>query len=182
MVKLPRAEPWYYRGAVAYRGGGVWVVQTPPEFRSFDKADPNSQLRGKYIRNNLTRIRLSLIFWVVAWKALPASYDPHSSIFFFQGMTWPKHKLPKIKKILPYEMKFLVPNYSCLQNPWLGGYRPQIPILSLLCPQLNLLNPPRKKILVTPLQGSKGLWELSGWLRIGRLDFCFSTSLLHLIN
>jgi hypothetical protein len=24
-------------------------------------------------------------------------------------------------------MKFLVPNYSCLQNPWLGGYRPQSP-------------------------------------------------------
>jgi len=43
-------------------------------------------------------------------------------------------------------MKFLVPNYSCLQNPWLGGYRPQIPVLSFLCPQLNLLHPPRKKI------------------------------------
>ena len=42
-------------------------------------------------------------------------------------------------------MKFLVPNYSCLQNPCLGGYRPQIPILSVLCPQLNLLNPPPKK-------------------------------------
>ena len=37
-------------------------------------------------------------------------------------------------------MKFLVPNYSCLQNPWLGGCRPQI--LSVLCPQLNLLKPP----------------------------------------
>ena len=50
-------------------------------------------------------------------------------------------KVPKIKKILLYELKFLVPNYSCLQNPWLGGYRPQIPVLSVLCPQLNLLNP-----------------------------------------
>ena len=29
-------------------------------------------------------------------------------------------------------MKFLVPNYSCLQNPWLGGYRLQIPVLSVL--------------------------------------------------
>ena len=29
-------------------------------------------------------------------------------------------------------MKFIVPNYSCLQNPWLGGYRPQIPVLSVL--------------------------------------------------
>ena len=51
-------------------------------------------------------------------------------------------------------MKFLVPNYSCLQNPWLGGYRPQIPVLSPLCPQLNLLNPPtplRKQFLGTPL-------------------------------
>ena len=24
-------------------------------------------------------------------------------------------------------MKFLVPNYSCLQNPWLGGYAPRFP-------------------------------------------------------
>jgi len=51
-------------------------------------------------------------------------------------------RVPKIKKILLYEMKFLLSNYSCLQNPWLGGYRPQIPVLSLLCPQPNLLNPP----------------------------------------
>ena len=41
-------------------------------------------------------------------------------------------KVPKIKKILLYEMKFLVTNYSCLQNPWLGGYRPQIPVVSVL--------------------------------------------------
>ena len=60
-------------------------------------------------------------------------------------------KVPKIKKMLLYEMKFLVPNYSCLQNPWLGGYRPQIPVLSVLCPQLNLLKPPGKKFLGTPL-------------------------------
>jgi len=59
-------------------------------------------------------------------------------------------KLPKIKKILLYEMKFLLPNYSCLQNPLLGGYRPQIPVLSILCPQLNLLSP-RKKFLGTQL-------------------------------
>ena len=52
-------------------------------------------------------------------------------------------KVPKIKKILLYEMKLLVPNYSCLQNPWLGGYRPNILILSVLCPQLNFLNPPQ---------------------------------------
>ena len=45
-------------------------------------------------------------------------------------------------------MKFLVPNYSCLQNPRLGGCCSQIPFL---CPQLNLLNPPRTKFLGTPL-------------------------------
>jgi hypothetical protein len=41
-------------------------------------------------------------------------------------------KVPKIKKILLYEIKFLVPYYSCLQNPWLGGQCPQIPVLSVL--------------------------------------------------
>ena len=60
-------------------------------------------------------------------------------------------KVPKIKKLLLYEKKFLVPKYSCLQNPRLGGYLPHIPVLSVLCPQLNLLNPPRTKFLGTPL-------------------------------
>ena len=55
-------------------------------------------------------------------------------------------KVPKIKKILLYEMKLLVPNYSCLQNPRLGGYRPHIPVLSVLCLLLNLLNSPPNKI------------------------------------
>ena len=27
------------------------------------------------------------------------------------------NKVPNIKKILLYEIKFLVPNYSCLKNP-----------------------------------------------------------------
>jgi hypothetical protein len=33
----------------------------PPKFQNFDKAEPNSQFRGKYIRNNLIRIPVSLI-------------------------------------------------------------------------------------------------------------------------
>jgi len=36
-------------------------------------------------------------------------------------------KVLKIKKILLYEMKFLVPNYSCLQNTRLGGLPPPDP-------------------------------------------------------
>jgi len=60
-------------------------------------------------------------------------------------------KVPKFNKILLYEMKFLVPNYSCLQNPWLRGNCPHIPVLSVLCPQLNLLNLPQTKFLGMPL-------------------------------
>jgi len=44
-------------------------------------------------------------------------------------------KVPKILKNFTIRIVFLVPNYSCLQNPWLGSYRPQIPVLSVLCPQ-----------------------------------------------
>jgi hypothetical protein len=40
--------------------GVVWGVQTPMKFRSFDKAELNSQFRGKYIPNNLIRIWVSL--------------------------------------------------------------------------------------------------------------------------
>ena len=54
-------------------------------------------------------------------------------------------KVTKIKKILLYEKKFLVPNYSCLQNPWLGGYAPRSPfslfsVLNWIC-----WTPPPKK-------------------------------------
>jgi hypothetical protein len=40
--------------------GGV-QPPPPPKFRSFEKAEPNSQFRGIYIRNNLIRIRVLLI-------------------------------------------------------------------------------------------------------------------------
>ena len=43
-------------------GFGVFKPPPTPKFRSFDKAEPNSQFCEKYIRNNLRRIRLSLIF------------------------------------------------------------------------------------------------------------------------
>jgi len=36
-------------------------------------------------------------------------------------------KGPKIKKILLYELKFLVPNYSCLENLWPEGLPPTDP-------------------------------------------------------
>jgi len=58
-------------------------------------------------------------------------------------------KVPTIKKILLYELKFLVPNYSCLQNPWLGGYCHQIPVLSVL--NWICWTPQRTKFLGMPL-------------------------------
>ena len=60
-------------------------------------------------------------------------------------------KYQKLRKFYYYEMKFLVPNYTCLQNPWIRGYRPQIP--SSLSSVLNWIcwTPPRKKFLGTPL-------------------------------
>ena len=36
-------------------------------------------------------------------------------------------KVPKINNILLYEMKFLVPNYSCLLNTWPGATAPGSP-------------------------------------------------------
>jgi hypothetical protein len=38
------------------------IASGVPRRVGFDKAEPNSQFRGKYIRNNLIRIGVSLIF------------------------------------------------------------------------------------------------------------------------
>jgi hypothetical protein len=43
------------------RGLGVQTLNPFPKFRTFPKAEPNSQFRGIYVRNNLTRVRVSLI-------------------------------------------------------------------------------------------------------------------------
>jgi hypothetical protein len=41
--------------------GGVQLPPPPPKFRSFAKAEPNSQFRGIYICNKLIRIWVSFI-------------------------------------------------------------------------------------------------------------------------
>ena len=46
--------------------------------------------------------------------------------------------------MLSNEMKILVTNYSCLQKPWLGGHHPQIPIISVRCPQWYCWTLPEK--------------------------------------
>ena len=70
-------------------------------------------------------------------------------------------KVTKIKKILLYEMKFLVPNYSCLQ---IRGLPPPDP--HSLCPLSSTEfveppSPPRKKILGTPLRLSLVLFDMT---------------------
>ena len=74
--------------------------------------------------------------------------------------------------------KFL---YQITAASRLGGYRPQIPVLSVLCPQLNLLNPPtEKEFLGTPLAGIKEkvkhllpLWVFKASYRVN-FTFCSS--------
>ena len=100
------------------RGG---VLKPPsPKFRSFDKAEPNSQFRGKYSLNNVTRIQLSLIF-SVAWKALPASYDPHSGIFFFLSLSkaWRdvSIKYQKLRKFYHMKWNFLYQITAASRTP-----------------------------------------------------------------
>jgi hypothetical protein len=82
--------------SVAYRAG-FEGGSNPPKFRSFDKAEPNSQFCGIYIHNNLITLRF------------------HSFANWVEPLTGG------------------------------GGYRPQRPVPSALCPQLNLLNPPPEK-------------------------------------
>jgi hypothetical protein len=61
------------------------VGLNPPKFQSFDKAEPNSQFRGKYIRNNLIRIQVS------------SFTDPHS-LCPLSSTEFVEHPLPPPKK------------------------------------------------------------------------------------
>jgi len=130
--------------------GGVWGFQTPPpppKFRRPSKIVPNSTRLWKLLKTAEFRTPTPQDVRNKGSKIL--KLPPVCNCFTF-AMTNKlvviinSLKAPKIKKILLYEMKFLVPNYNCLQNLWLRGYRRQIPILTVLCPQLNLLNPPKQ--------------------------------------
>jgi len=143
-------------------GRGVWGVQTPPppKFRRPFKIVPNSTRLWKLLKiaefrkptHQDVRKKGSKILKLLPVRNCFTLGMTNKLIVIINSL-----KVPKIKKLLLHEIKFLVPNYSCLQNPWLGGYRPQIPILSVLCPQLNLLNPPPTpwiEFMGTPLQVS----------------------------
>jgi len=130
---------------VAYRGGVGGVQPPTPKFRRPSKIVPNLTRLWKVLKIAEFRTPTPQDIRKKGSKILKL---PSIRNCFSLAMTNKllviinSLKVPKINKILLHEMKFLVPNYSCLQNPWLGGYRSQIPVLSVLCPQLNLLNPP----------------------------------------
>jgi hypothetical protein len=77
----------------------------PSKFQSFDKAEPNSQFCGKYIRNNLIRIRVSLIykFSGTSDKGLPPP-DPHSLCLLssYEFVEPPPTKKKFLKKVPGY--------------------------------------------------------------------------------
>ena len=71
------------------------------------------------------------------------------SIAWLDLLAQPQISVPYVQIgfiILLYEMKFLVPNYSCLQNSWLGGLPPPDP--RSLCPlsSTEVVEPPQNKI------------------------------------
>ena len=114
------------RGAAAYRGRGVggFKPPPPPKFRRPSKIVPSSTQLWKLLKIAEFRTRTPQDVRKKGSKILklPPVRDcftlavTNKLVVIINSL-----KVPKIKKILLYEMKFLVPNYSCLQNPWLGG-------------------------------------------------------------
>ena len=126
-------------------GGGLGCQPPPPKFRRPSKIMPNSTRLWKLLKLlNLGRQHPKMF----GKKAVKFLKLPPVQNCFTLAVTNKlvviinSLKVPKIKNILLYEMKFLVPNYSCFQKPWLGGYCPRISVFSVLCPELNLLNHP----------------------------------------
>ena len=115
---------------VAYRGGGG-INPPPPKFHRSSKIVPNSLRLWKLLKTAEFRTQTHQDVRKKGSKILKLS--PVRNCFTLAmtdklAVIINSLILPKIKKILLYEMKLFVPNYSCLQNPWLGGYRHQIPV------------------------------------------------------
>jgi len=109
--------------------GGVRGVQPPPlpKFRRPSKIVPNLTRLWKLLKIAEFRTQTSQD---VRKKGSKILKQPPVRNCFTLAMTYKlvtiinSLKVPKIKKISLHEMKFLLPNYSWFQNPWLGGYRP----------------------------------------------------------
>ena len=142
-----------YVETVAYRGGGG--VQTPPP-PEIPKALQNRAKHNPIVKTVKN-------WWIFDANTSRCSEKKGSNILklppvrncFTLAMTNKlvviinSLKVPKIKEILLYEMKFLVRNYSCLQNPCLGATAPRFhsSVLSWIC----WTPPPPNKFLGMPL-------------------------------
>jgi hypothetical protein len=105
----------------------------PPKFRSFAKAEPNSQFRGMYIRNNLIRIWVSLIcklsgtpvYGATAPRSPFCLPSIHNWIFFTNKISSFIQHVPlhgntarfKIAYVLIVLLKFYLLNYERI-NLW----------------------------------------------------------------
>ena len=122
---------------------GVWGVQhpSPPKFRRPSKIVPNSTRLWKLLKIAEFRTPTHNDVWQKASKIL--KLPPVRNCFTLAMtnklvVTINSLKVPKIVKILLYEMKCLLSNYSCLQNPWLGATTTRSPfslssVLNWIC-------------------------------------------------
>ena len=109
--------------------GGGWL-KPPPKFRRPSKIVPNSTRLWKLLKiaefrrptPQDARKKGSKILKLPSVRNCFTLAMTDKLVVIINSL-----KVPKIKRILLYEMKFLVPIYSCLQNPWLVGYRPRSP-------------------------------------------------------
>jgi len=118
----------------------------PPKFRRLSKIVPNSTRLWKLLEIDEVRKPTPLDVRKKGSKIL--KLPPFRNCFTL-AMTnklvviISSLKVPKIKKIVLYEMKYLVPNYSCLQNPWLGATAPRSPF-SLSSTEFVVPSPPEQ--------------------------------------
>ena len=147
LTERKNTERYMYNFIVAYQGGeGGWGFKPPtPKFRRPSKIVLNSTRLWKLLKTAEFRMptpqdvqkKGSKILKLLPVRNCFTLAMTNKLVVIINSL-----KVPKIKKILLYEMTFLVPNYSCLQNPWLGGYRPPDPCS--LCPlsSTEFVDPP----------------------------------------
>ena len=126
--------------AVAYQGWGGGVKPLL-KLRRPSKIVPNSTRLWKLLKIDEFRMPTHQDVWKKGSKIL--KLPPVHNCFTLPManklvVIMNSLKVPKINKILLYEMKFLAPNYSCLQNPWLGATTPRSPfslssVLNWIC-------------------------------------------------
>ena len=140
--------------------GGIGVLNPPPpKLRRPSKIVPNSTRLWKLLKSAEFRMPTLQDVWKKGSEILKL---PSVRNCFTLAMTNKlvaiinSLKVPKIKKLLQHEIKFLVSNYSCLQNPWLGGRGLPPPDPCSLSTVLNWIHwtPPKKISGYTTVSGT----------------------------